>query len=368
MVAALVAAGLGSSRAADDAERITTLIADLGHKDFERRETAGQELEALGEAALAPLRKAATQDKDFEIRAHAEQLIVAILRASCASKTTNVKFVVVWPGEFSMGAPQTELAVRADQTLHRVRITRPYLIATHEVTQRQYEQLMKVNPSGFAKARAGAKENPDPMADKVKGIETDDFPVEQVSWYDAIEFCNRLSKADGYAPFYKIENVKREADSILSADVTPLETNGYRLPTEAEWECACRAGTSTPYHYGGPSNGASANLKAQDSVVAYGGTVKGPNLGRTTKVGSYKPNAWGLYDMHGNVWEWCWDWYGFYEGGPVRDPRGPAEGRQRLQRGGAWLISEQSCRSASRLGVAPGERKNHIGFRVARSP
>jgi len=348
-------------------ERIAALIEELDADEFDRREAAAQELMTAGEAALPQLRAAAVEGAAFEVRFHADQLIYDILHAGRVSTSTGMTFAVIEHGEFSMGTPQDQYPRQGDQTPHLVRITRSFLLGTHEVTQKQYEQVMKVNPSGFAAARAGNEQKPDPVADKVNGMETGDFPVEQASWFDAIAFCNQLSENEGLLPFYTLDNITREGDSITNAEVTSLETNGYRLPTEAEWEFACRAGTVTPFNYGEPTNGSTANLKGKGRD-SYGSPENESYVGHTVKVGSYQPNAWGLWDMHGNVSEWCWDWYGPYDEGPLDDPRGPAEGRQRLQRGGSWLVTEANCCSSSRLGVTPGERKNHAGFRVARSP
>jgi formylglycine-generating enzyme required for sulfatase activity len=272
--------------------------------------------------------------------------------------------VLLKAGEFRMGSPENEPSRNKDETWHPVSISRPFYLGVYEVTQEEYKQVMNAEPSSFAPlGKRGAD---------VRGMETDKFPVEGVSWFRAIEFCNRLSKLDSFRPYYKIDLEKQDGDNILAAKVTILGGYGYRLPTEAEWEYACRAGTQTPYHFGNSSNGSLANTRGV--VIAaggYGGDIKGPNLARTTKVGSYSAiNAWGLFDMHGNVGEWCWDLYDkdYYAGSPRKDPSGPATGNQRVIRGGSWLVTETNCRSASRFWQTPDEAKDFVGFRVARNP
>jgi formylglycine-generating enzyme required for sulfatase activity len=136
----------------------------------------------------------------------------------------------------------------------------------------------------------------------------------------------------------------------------------YRLPTESEWEYACRTGTNTPFHFGSELNGRQANC---DGTVPYGTDSDGPYLKKTTPVGKYPANAWGLYDMHGNVWEWCSDWYGEYPAGSLTNPSGPATGSIRIVRGGSWLDDAVYCRSANRRKV-PSFRC-YLGFRVALS-
>ena len=138
----------------------------------------------------------------------------------------------------------------------------------------------------------------------------------------------------------------------------------YRLPTEVEWEYACRAGTTTPFHFGSQLNGRQANC---DGTVPYGTDTEGPNLEKTTPVGNYPANAWGLYDMHGNVWEWCSDWYGEYPSASLTDPNGPANGSNRVFRGGSWYGVAVNCRSARRDGDDPSFRDGFLGFRVALS-
>jgi formylglycine-generating enzyme required for sulfatase activity len=179
----------------------------------------------------------------------------------------------------------------------------------------------------------------------VKDLDTDDFPVEQVSWHNAKKFCEKLSERE------KERRAKRT----------------YRLPTEAEWEYACRGGASSsnPFHYGKSLSSGQANFNGN---FPYGKAAKGPYLGRTCAVGSYKPNKFGLYDMHGNVWQWCSDWYSkdYFKDSPAKDPKGPDSGDARVLRGGTWGGNGWRCRAAVRQGYVPGDRDiSVIGFRVA---
>ena len=246
----------------------------------------------------------------------------------------GMKLVLLPAGKFLMGSPKGEKERCDNEILHEVEITRPFYLSATAVTQEQYQKVTGTNPSWFSSTGGGR--------DRVQGMDTRRFPVESVSWDEAVEFCRKLSEMPG----------ERAAG------------RQYRLPTEAEWEYACRGGAAlAPFHFFDSLSSAQANI---DGNHPYGGAAKGPCLGRTSEVGSYPPNAFGLFDMHGNVGEWCSDWFGSYpaEDGPARDPGGPPAGTRRVLRGGSWFHYGKLCRSAHRGSEAPGNRGNCIGFRV----
>jgi formylglycine-generating enzyme required for sulfatase activity len=244
-------------------------------------------------------------------------------------KVTNsigMTFTAIPAGSFLMGSPPAEAQRGGDEgPQRRVTLSRPFFLGVYPVTQQAFEKVMGTNPSQFNKVNGG-------------GLL---FPVEQVSWHDAVEFCRRLTSLpqEGHAG------------------------RRYRLPTEAEWEYACRAGTITPFHCGDSLSAADANF---DGSRPYGRGVAGVAYRRTREAGSYPANAWGLHDLHGNVWEWCADWYDehAYENGPSNDPAGPANGSLRVLRGGCWNNSGHLCRSARRNKYASDFRSDTIGFRV----
>jgi formylglycine-generating enzyme required for sulfatase activity len=276
------------------------------------------------------------------------------------TNSIGMKLALLPAGEFLMGAAGGEEKAGDDEKpQHRVKITKPFYLGTYEVTQGEFARVMGRNPSKFSPNGESSKD--------VTGQDTSRFPVENVSWFDAVEYCNKLSERDKREPYYELASVERNDDgSIKSALVMAKAGTGYRLPTEAEWEYACRAGTSTPFHFGTSLNGADAN---SDGNSPYGTTEKGKYLSRTTTVGSYRANAFGLYDMHGNVWEWCWDWYDteYYGKSPDVDSRGPESGSLRVYRGGGWNAFAVLCRAAYRGWLSPAGRYDFLGFRLARS-
>jgi formylglycine-generating enzyme required for sulfatase activity len=176
----------------------------------------------------------------------------------------------------------------------------------------------------------------------------DNHPVVLISWFDAIEYCNWLSSQEGLTPAYTISGYGDNRTVTWNKNA-----NGYRLPTEAEWEYACRAGTTTVFN-----TGVSITINQANFNNILGGTIP---------VGSFTANAWGLHDMHGNVWEWCWDWFGAYPSGVQTDPEGASSGAFRVIRGGCWGSSSAGLRSAYRGGFNPSIRFSHFGFRLVRN-
>jgi formylglycine-generating enzyme required for sulfatase activity len=249
--------------------------------------------------------------------------------------SVGMKLVRLPTGKFLMGSPKNEQERQNDEEQHEVEISRTYWIGTTTVSQDEYEKVMGTNPSAFS---ATGQEKM-----KVANTDTHRFPVENVSWDDAVEFCAKLSQ--------RPEEVKAKRT--------------YRLPTEAEWEYACRAGTIgyAPFHCGNTLTSMQANFNGYFPYPA--NAKKGPNLGRPSAVGSYDPSKVGLYDMAGNVWQWCQDWYGPYDPKDAKDPTGPGTGQFRVVRGGNWSSHAKHCRAARRDSVVPTERVSTIGFRVA---
>jgi formylglycine-generating enzyme required for sulfatase activity len=245
-------------------------------------------------------------------------------------------FVRIPAGRFTMGSPAGEEGRDSDEVQHEVVITRPFLLQATEVTQGQWRALMGDAPSKFSACGA-------------------DCPVERVSWYEALAYCNARSQKEGLPPCYRdpgggVYDRKDAKAGAVPSWPEGLACRGYRLPTEAEWEYAARAGTTGARH------------GELDAVAWYGGN----SGGKTHPAGKKAPNAWELYDMLGNVWEWCWDWKGDYAGA-ARDPVGPASAGLRVLRGGSWSLDARGARSARRSGNEPGERNGYFGFRLARS-
>ncbi|MBW3539456.1 MAG: formylglycine-generating enzyme family protein [Planctomycetes bacterium] len=243
------------------------------------------------------------------------------------TNTVGMQLRRIEPGEFLMGSSDAlPLAQEQERPQHRVRISRPFYIGVYEVTQDQYRRVMRTNPSHFVASGSGAS--------KIRGIATGNFPVETVSWTEAESFCRQLS------------GLPREAAAGRT----------YRLPTEAEWEYACRAGSSGTWHFGDSAAVLGEYARFRDNADS-----------RTGDVGQMKPNSRGLYDMYGNVWEWCSDRYdrGYYGWSPLTDPQGQSNGTSRVLRGGSWWDSAEFCRSANRDFYLPTYRDYEVGFRVA---
>ena len=234
-------------------------------------------------------------------------------------KTTNsigMKLILIPPGQLTMGSPLGEEWHRKDEVQHEVTLSQAFYMGTAEVTQGEWKSLMPKNPSFFV---------------------DDALPVDTVNWLEAVAFCQKLSEK---------EHAK------------------YRLPTEAEWEHACRAGTTTPFFTGQTINTDQANY---DGNYSYAGGPKGVFRETTTTAGTFAANPWGVYDMHGNVWEWCADWYSPYPSHAVKDPTGPAQGAARIVRGGCWINFPAVCRSANRGKTVPAIWNFNFGFRVVRT-
>ncbi|MCL2156173.1 MAG: formylglycine-generating enzyme family protein [Leptospirales bacterium] len=271
-------------------------------------------------------------------------------------KTEPINFVQIEGGTFIMGSPDSERNRWNDEVQHKVTVS-AFKISNYLVRQDQYAELMRNNPSYLTQWN-----NPSYF----KG---DDLPVEYVSWYDAIDYCNRLSIKEGLIPAYTIDMDKEDPKNKSKDDGLRWivkwnkKANGYRLPTEAEWEYACRAGTTTPFSTGKNITTKQANYNGD---APYNNNAKGIYIKNPTPVGFYGPNPWGLYDMHGNVFEWCWDWFGEYKVTDQTDPTGAASGAFRVIRGGAWSYNGWHLRSAYRNNVYPDYRHDHIGFRVVR--
>jgi uncharacterized protein (TIGR02996 family) len=248
----------------------------------------------------------------------------------CVPEITNsigMRFALIPPGTFWMGSPKKEKDRGPDEALHEVTLTRPFWLGVFPVTQGQWTAVMGTNPSWFS-AQDGVEFS---GKKEVMGLDTSSFPVEQVSWDDTVAFCEALGEKEGVR-------------------------HSYRLPTEAEWEYSCRGGLlSRPFHFGDALDRSQANFSES-------------RLGRACAVGGYPPNAFGLYDMHGQVWEWCVDWYGDYPDGHVTDPAGPAEGTERVLRGGSYRNLARYCRSADRSKEEPTFRHNRLGARVVLVP
>jgi formylglycine-generating enzyme required for sulfatase activity len=269
-----------------------------------------------------------------------------------AEDQLGIRLALIPAGEFTMGSPaglKRHNGWMADaETEHLVRITRPFYLSVHEVSRAAFRVF--VEETGYESDAEKGSEGDwgmNPATGKFEsGLgctwrdprfeQTDEHPVVSVSWHDATAFCRWLSRK---------------------------EKATYRLPTEAEWEYACRAGTEGQFAFGDSLSSAQANCNGEQG---YNGAEAGPNHLGTVPRGTFAANAFGLFDLHGNAWEWCADWYAPYAGEGADDPTGPSEGALRIMRGGGWHNSAYWLRSALRLRFTPTSRSNNVGFRVLR--
>jgi formylglycine-generating enzyme required for sulfatase activity len=232
---------------------------------------------------------------------------------------TRMELIAIDPGSFVMGSPIREAGRNADETPHRVTVAKPFFVGRHEVTQTEWAMVMGKNPSHFR--------------------DCSHCPVENVDFYEVAAFITKLN-----------------------AQSTSMR---YRLPTEAEWEYGCRAGTQTPFATGAHLTVDQANI---DGRFPYAGESVTASSDKTRPVGSFAPNDWGLYDVHGNVWEWTSDWYGPYDPLVAVDPKGPDAGTARVIRGGSWRFDANSARCGLRYTHAPQDKGPSLGFRLVAEP
>lgn len=250
-------------------------------------------------------------------------------------------FVLIKGGSFGMGSPESEAWRSADETQHVVTVSDFYM-SKYELTQKEYEEITGHNPSNFS---------------------GENLPVENISWLDAVAYCNARSEKDGLTPVYTIDGQNVSWDR---------SANGYRLPTEAEWEYACRAGTTTPFYMENSPSAQDANYyghypyEIEDNYFSQGNLEVKPGEYRqtTVPVDSFSENPYGLYNMHGNVSEWVWDYYGEYSPDAQTDPAGPASGTLRVYRGGGWNDFAKNMRSAYRATLEQTKGSFNLGIRL----
>ena len=253
-------------------------------------------------------------------------------------------FILIKGGAFQMGSPESEAWRSTDETQHRVTVSDFYM-SRYELTQQEYEEIMGSDPSNFS---------------------GENLPVENVSWLDAVTYCNARSETEGLTAVYTIDGQNVSWDK---------SANGYRLPTEAEWEYACRAGTTTPFYMENSPSAEQANYyghypyEIENNYFSQGNLEVKPGEYRqtTVPVDSFSENPFGLYNMHGNVGEWVWDYYGAYPSGEQTDPAGPTSGTLRVYRGGGWNDFAKNMRSAYRATLEQNKGSFNLGIRLVRN-
>jgi len=265
------------------------------------------------------------------------------------------EMVFVPGGSFQMGNPNTSIWPNTsvgdsdERPVHTVTLS-GFNMGKYEVTQAQYKTVMGALPPSMSGSPYGLGEN---------------YPIYYVSWYDALVFCNKLSMIEDLSPAYRISGstnpsdwgtVPTSSNSTWNAVTIVSGSSGYRLPTEAQWEYAAKGGSGSPGNY----------TYSGGNTVDYVAWYSGNSNNMTQEVGKKQANGLGIHDMSGNVWEWCWDWYGDYSSGAQTNPTGPATGTRRVERGGSWSNPASYARSADRLYSYPDVRINDFGFRLVR--
>ena len=296
------------------------------------------------------------------------------LRVTADDAANMDGFVYVAPGTFMMGSPADEPGRQLGETQHQVTLTHGVYVQTTEVTNQKYRDMAQwAYDHGYVTATSTfLYDNLDGSTEILRSLGTYSeitfsagvfscvnpaHPAGKVSWYGSVAYCDWLSLQQGLPRAHSHSTWECNSGN-------PYTAVGYRLPTEAEWEYACRAGTQTPFN---TESCLDADTEANyNGGYPYTGCATGPYVGWTVPVGNYPANAFGLHDMHGNMWEWCNDWWGEY-GGKVTDPAGPGEGLAREMRGGSWISRAQYCRSAYRADSDPSYSGTGIGFRSVRS-
>ena len=266
--------------------------------------------------------KTRTVTRRHQVR-RASELRTTSLHYGASDVLAAFTMVRIHKGSFAMGSKPDAPHRAEDEFQHQVSIGRDYYVASHPVSQRLWQVVMGSSPAFF---------------------DGEHLPVEKVSWWEALSFCNALSRMEGLPSVYTLG----DAEASWMGAAAP----GYRLLTEAEWEFACRSGTDLAYWCGHTMTAAHASFGRRRGAA-------------TSGMGHFDPNPWGLYDMHGNVWEWCWDGYGPYDHGPAADPANNAEFEARVVRGGSWASEATECRSATRGNFTPWHQANNVGIRVA---
>jgi len=308
---------------------------------------------------------------DTEGRTDSESITIDVTESSPSD------FELISADTFTMGSPTDEPERYDNETLHLVTLTNDFYMSETEITNQQYADLAQwAYDNGYCTATsASLRDALDGSTEELLDLDDVDceilfsgstltvyagkenHPVKEVSWYGAVSYCDWLSMNEGLTRAYDHSTWQCNGHE-------PYNAEGYRLPTEAEWEYACRAGSQTPFNTGSCLDAETeANYNGNDP---YSGCSSGPNEDWTVIVGIYPPNSYSIYDMHGNLWEWCNCWYGSYSDDET-DPVGPSTGTYRILRGGSWYKAASECRSAYRFEITPAYTHSGIGFRVCRS-